>query len=96
MICQSSLQYDAGLCYPFCNSGYYNVGPVCWTACDNDQVDCGAACASDAGQCALGIVEQIIAPLLVAANILTLGLATPDTASIMIAIKTVSGATKNW
>ena len=50
MICQSSLQYDAGLCYPLCQGGYYNVGPVCWTACGSSQVDFyGAACGADAG-----------------------------------------------
>jgi EGF domain/Calcium-binding EGF domain len=94
MICASELQYDAGLCYPYCTEGYYNVGPVCWSACDSDQTDCAAACAKDTATCALGITEQILAPLIVAANILTLGLATPITGAITISIKTASGATK--
>ena len=28
--CGSDKEYDAGLCYKRCNSGYNGVGPVCW------------------------------------------------------------------
>jgi hypothetical protein len=28
--CGSGRQYDAGLCYDDCRSGYHGVGPVCW------------------------------------------------------------------
>lgn len=30
MSCSSSQEYDAGLCYTQCQSGYDGVGPVCW------------------------------------------------------------------
>lgn len=33
---------NAGLCYPYCRSGYYGVGPVCWKHCNG--VDRGALC----------------------------------------------------
>src|SRR5689334_17640117 len=31
-LCTGGQQMDAGLCYPACAPGYYNVGPVCWQA----------------------------------------------------------------
>jgi hypothetical protein len=37
-------QYDAGLCYPFCQEGFYGVGPVCWQSCPSGYVDDGAFC----------------------------------------------------
>ena len=30
MVCDTSEQYDAGLCYTQCDPGYDGVGPVCW------------------------------------------------------------------
>lgn len=92
--CRNDLQKDGALCYPYCAAGYYGVGPVCWSSCDSDQADCAAACAQDSATCALGITEQILGPLIVAANILTLGLATPATAAVTISIKTATGGTK--
>ncbi len=41
-------QQDAGLCYPWCASGYYGVGPVCWQACPSGYRDDGSACWLDA------------------------------------------------
>lgn len=29
-ICLNGLQMDAGLCYTFCRTGYYGIGPVCY------------------------------------------------------------------
>ncbi len=44
MVCPSTKEYDAGLCYPKCNSGYVGVGPVCWGSCPNGYTDDGATC----------------------------------------------------
>lgn len=41
-------QEDAGLCYNYCASGYYGVGPVCWQACPAGYRDDGTACWLDA------------------------------------------------
>ena len=30
MTCGANEQYDAGLCYQYCQTGYTGVGPVCW------------------------------------------------------------------
>ena len=98
MICNSRLQYDAGLCYPPCNPGYDGVGPLCWSLCDSDQQNCGAGCAKSATDCALTIGDQIFSTLALAANVATLGLAAPATgaatgaaATIKIGSKTVAG-----
>ena len=32
-VCPEGREYDAGLCYPACESGYDGVGPVCWQDC---------------------------------------------------------------
>ena len=45
MSCNSSLQYDGGLCYTPCASGYNGVGPVCWGSCPATYtIDDGALC----------------------------------------------------
>lgn len=40
LICPSNMQQDGLLCYPFCESGYRGIGPVCWQDCDVGLVDC--------------------------------------------------------
>lgn len=46
MVCRSGLEYDAGLCYDKCDSGYDGIGPVCWSYCPPEApVSCGAGCA---------------------------------------------------
>jgi hypothetical protein len=42
--CNSSQEYDAGLCYTKCNEGYHGVGPVCWGTCKPGYVDDGGTC----------------------------------------------------
>ncbi len=42
--CPTDKQQDAGLCYPYCNSGYTGVGPVCWQNCPSGFRDDGAFC----------------------------------------------------
>ena len=37
-------EYDAGLCYDQCESGYTGVGPVCWGDCPSGFNDDGAFC----------------------------------------------------
>jgi EGF domain/Calcium-binding EGF domain len=93
-ICRSDQQSDGGLCYPYCQSGYYGVLSVCWSSCDTSQFNCAAACATNEAQCAFAVTDALIGPLVVAANIVTFGLATPVTAAVTIPIKTVSGTTK--
>ena len=101
MVCASGLEQSGLLCYEPCKPGYYGKGPVCWQSCDATQADCGAGCAKDAATCGLTIADQVIAPLIVAANIATLGLAeAPDTAieeglnAVRIGDKIVSADTK--
>jgi hypothetical protein len=74
LICASGLQQDGALCYPYCAGGFHGVGPVCWQSCDTDQVDCGAACAKTSGDCGIVTTNLVLAPIIVAANIATLGL----------------------
>eukprot|EP00927_Polykrikos_kofoidii_P004995 TRINITY_DN11986_c1_g1_i1.p1 TRINITY_DN11986_c1_g1~~TRINITY_DN11986_c1_g1_i1.p1 ORF type:complete len:522 (-),score=39.29 TRINITY_DN11986_c1_g1_i1:80-1585(-) len=75
MICKSNLERNGALCYKKCKRTFYGAGPVCWGTCDNSQVNCGAACAKTSGQCALAVVGQSIAPLILAANIASFGMA---------------------
>jgi len=89
MNCKIWQDEDAGLCYEPCDSELYGVGPVCWQSCDNSMVDCGAGCAKSSGECALIVANQVLAPLILAANIASLGLATPATASTGAAVNTI-------
>jgi hypothetical protein len=45
--CQGGMEYDAGLCYQPCRSGFNGVGPVCWGRCPPDYADHGATCYRD-------------------------------------------------
>lgn len=90
MICRSDLEYDAGLCYPRCDGGFNGVGPVCWQYCDSDQTDCGAGCASSGADCGLAVFDQITAPIILAANIASFGLATPATGAADAAVDTIT------
>lgn len=56
--CSSSEEYDAGLCYTPCQSGYNGVGPVCWKedasygrGVGKIPTMCGAGKENDAGLC---------------------------------------------
>jgi len=42
--CPSGEEYDAGLCYPICKSGYIGEGPVCWAVCPEHTTPFGAVC----------------------------------------------------
>jgi len=56
--------YDAGLCYENCRTGYNGVGPVCGKTCTGSTgTDCGAACASSSNACAAKVFEQIVSVL---------------------------------
>jgi len=46
--CSGNEDYDAGLCYPKCGSGYKGVGPVCWQDCPPGYIDDGAFCRKNA------------------------------------------------
>eukprot|EP00798_Chlamydomonas_sp_ICE-L_P019821 gene19821-26506_t len=73
--CFGNEEEDAGLCYTRCRTGFYGVGPVCWSSCDVNQVNCAAACAKTSADCGFAVADQLIAPLVVAANVFTLGIA---------------------
>lgn len=45
--CPAGQQYDAGLCYQPCRSGFSGVGPVCWGSCPAGYADHGATCYRD-------------------------------------------------
>ena len=42
--CGSHDEQSGALCYPPCKSGYYGVGPLCWSYCSGETVDTGADC----------------------------------------------------
>eukprot|EP00516_Mucochytrium_quahogii_P001629 CAMPEP_0203752528 /NCGR_PEP_ID=MMETSP0098-20131031/6441_1 /ASSEMBLY_ACC=CAM_ASM_000208 /TAXON_ID=96639 /ORGANISM=" , Strain NY0313808BC1" /LENGTH=330 /DNA_ID=CAMNT_0050642735 /DNA_START=464 /DNA_END=1456 /DNA_ORIENTATION=+ len=43
----SPWEQDGLLCYPNCNSGYYGVGPACWTRCPPNSHDGGVLCTKE-------------------------------------------------
>jgi len=45
--CGPGRDYDAGLCYPRCRTGFTGVGPVCWGSCPEGYADHGATCYRD-------------------------------------------------
>lgn len=71
--CKDWEEEDAGLCYDPCEEDFDGVGPVCWQECGDNQVNCGAGCASDSASCGFAVFEQVMGPIIVAANIATFG-----------------------
>jgi hypothetical protein len=98
MICPAGLEQDGALCYTPCQSGFSGVAFVCYSKCQASAKDCGAACTDSLQDCVLGVGEQVIAPIIVAANVASLGLATPATAgattTIKVGTKVVAGTSK--
>jgi hypothetical protein len=100
--CFNNEEKDAGLCYKRCNPGMTGVGPVCWQDCPSGWANCGAGCAKTSAQCGMTVFDQVLAPLIVAANVATLGLASPATGAagtaaketLVIGGKTVAGTSK--
>jgi len=63
MVCSPGLDYDAGLCYPYCPSNSDGVGPVCWAYCSgNATYSCGAICTHDESQC-VDTIKQLATAL---------------------------------
>lgn len=71
--CPVGKEWNSGLCYNTCNTGYYGVGPVCWTYAPKTWVECGMGGAKDTGSCASVVFSQVSSVLMLAANIATLG-----------------------
>jgi len=60
LTCSSSKEYDAGLCYNKCRSGYNGVGPVCWAKVPHGWVDCALGAASSSSECAKATSDQVM------------------------------------
>lgn len=73
MQCEAGKQEDAGLCYSQCRSNFHGVGPVCWQNCQAGKAECGVGCAASASQCRSSTADMVIAPVMLAVNILTFG-----------------------
>lgn len=69
--CANGQEYQAGLCYTSCGPGFHGVGPVCWAdECPNVfPIRCAAGCAKSSADCFNAVVNQVITPLEMVANI---------------------------
>jgi len=74
--CAAGSEYDAGLCYPKCKSGYTGVGPLCWAEVPTGWVSCGMAIAKDEKTCKDTTVSQMTSVGTLAMTIFTLGTST--------------------
>ena len=59
MTCKPGEEYDAGLCYTPCESGWNGVGPVCWEQCPPGWFECGAICVENAGRCTAKVLSIV-------------------------------------
>lgn len=97
LICASGLEQDGALCYPPCQAGFNGIAPVCWQICDGARFDCGVGCAESQSTCAEVTVDMVLTPLIVAVNMVSLGLASaPANAARVVSIgsKTVAYSSK--
>ncbi len=51
LVCKSTEDEQAALCYTPCRDGYHGVGPVCWSKCPTPKHDCSALCTDQADGC---------------------------------------------
>jgi len=80
-----SQQYDTGLCYPYCQAGFDNVGPVCWHVCPQTvSFQEGALCCESSTGCDDKVDELAKAVLSALAAAIEAG---GDLASILAALK---------
>lgn len=91
MQCEAGQEEDAGLCYSQCKAGFHGVGPVCWQNCPDGKEGCGAGCASSKMQCVSNTANMVIAPLMLAVNILTFG-ESSETEAAMKEVKAAAAA----
>lgn len=64
LTCKTTQEYDTGLCYDPCKSGFDGVGPVCWEICPTGKFECGALCVDTADGCTdsvKAIVDSVVA-----------------------------------
>jgi hypothetical protein len=73
MDCPSGQQYDAGLCYKQCDSGYTGIGPVCWGKAPNNWSGCGMGAAKTTKICVETIFDQVASVGNLALNVVTFG-----------------------
>jgi hypothetical protein len=87
MTCSAGEKRQDGRCYPqTCKAGYFGQLTridgdngdrfiICWQRCSSAgrPFDCAAACTDTEDTCALGVVDQVLATLIVAANLATMG-----------------------
>lgn len=85
LICKSSEQYDAGLCYEYCKSNYQGVGPVCWEFCPTSRPnEEGALCCATKADCDQKIDELAKSVLAAVEEAILAG---ADLATVVAAIK---------
>ena len=85
--CYNNQEEQTGLCYDKCAAGFDGAGPICWQACPKDWTGCAAGCGKTKAECAMTTIDQILGPVIIAANIATLGAATEGTAAADAGIK---------
>mmetsp|Transcript_17854 Transcript_17854/g.25423 ORF Transcript_17854/g.25423 Transcript_17854/m.25423 type:complete len:397 (-) Transcript_17854:151-1341(-) len=71
--CAPGLEYDAGLCYPPCASGYKGIGPVCWATGPPQWTECGAGYAKDDLTCKSVMEDQIFSATSLLLSVVTAG-----------------------
>ena len=70
--CGSGENYGAA-CMPICKSGFTNIGLLCSQNCPSGKHECAAGCASSAAGCGMDTANMVIAPIMVAVNVVTAG-----------------------
>jgi hypothetical protein len=83
--CSEHMEYDAGLCYPFCDKGYYGVGPVCWQSCPKRvyKYDCAALCLKNDTACTSKVLGMVGDALQIVVDVIKLFLNPKTTARPM-------------
>ncbi len=79
--CGSDKNNNAGLCYDKCKSGYYGVGPLCWSNVPSGWVECGLGAAKSKVECGKIVFSQVVSVGVLAINLATMGASSEATAT---------------
>lgn len=92
--CAPGQHNEAGLCYQSCKAGYGNAGSFCWQNCPAGKIACGAGCSDTTTTCVTDTTKMVLAPIMLAANIASLGAAGEAETAAQSTFKVVVAAAK--
>jgi hypothetical protein len=85
--CNSSRDFQAGLCYAKPRSSYTCSATICTQQCAVGSTACGSGCAQNSGTCVASVVDMVVSPAIMMASLATDGAAGVAVAGVKLAAR---------